>query len=994
MKSRTNKGAKLISKGFMLIFTLSIAVIALMPLAVSAADGDLAIDENNFPDANFREIITEYFDKNNDGLLSSEEIADATALGVYKKNISDLTGVEHFTSLKYIHCFDNQITHLDLSKNTQLDTLSCYNNKLTSLDVSNNTELKYLYCGGNQITTLDLSKNTALEELDCDNNQLTHLDLSKQSPLNRFYGQDQSRSITIDHATLTFTMPEGFDASKATDVKNGSFSGNVLTVDEGASTVSYTYATGLTDTSLSVTLTITNPHTHSYDATHTCTCGVMKHSFDSMTGVCSCGAVEFGNKAFPDENFRGYILKEKIGAEDGILTVAELRAVTILFATHSNISDLKGIEHFTELKNLSCYNNQLTYLDVSKNVKLTILSCSNNLINGLDLSKNTELTQLSCESNFLTSLDLTNNLKIISLHCGSNQLTSLDISKNTRLVYLTCQNNQLTSISVNHIPNLYEFCCGNNPLKSIDVRDNSRLYEFNCENTQLTSIDVSKNTALVRLYCGKNKLTTIDVSKNTALGLLNCNNNQLTTLDIKNNLELYSLNFEVNYIASIDVTKHVKLTYFTCGNNQITTLDVSNNTELYSLSCDNNLLTTLDVSNNIGLVYFYCQNNRLTSINMSSHEKIYDFSGGGQKISITIDQATMSYTMPEGFDSTKITSATNCSFNGNVLTVNEGATTCSYIYATGCKQRVIGVSLTLTNPHKHSYDDHTCKCTCGASLLNFEYFNISLGEDIRINYYVTKNDKALPQVRFTVNGYTRTVDGTLNGEWYKFSFDGVAPQWIKDSFTAELIVNGTVIDTKTYSVLEYLNELKGSSAAELGYSDNKYSAMTTLINELLLYSGAAQTYTGYHTDDLVSDGITGTAFVPLTTTDKSVTQGSAVNFAGVTVYYNGTNHLRFYFTAADTEGLVFKLKVGDGEEAEIVYTAASERYLVETDAISAASFDVVYTLTAYKNGVADATFIYSIRSYVYAMQNGNGAMADLAKATYNYCLAAKDFAAA
>lgn len=50
--------------------------------------------------------------------------------------ITDLTGIEHFT---------------------ELAALNCENNQLTALDVSKNTHLSEIYCGGNQLATLDLT---------------------------------------------------------------------------------------------------------------------------------------------------------------------------------------------------------------------------------------------------------------------------------------------------------------------------------------------------------------------------------------------------------------------------------------------------------------------------------------------------------------------------------------------------------------------------------------------------------------------------------------------------------------------------------------------------------------------------------------------------------------------------------------------------------------------------------------------------------------------
>jgi len=77
------------------------------------------------------------------------------------------------TTLKILACRSNQLIHLDVSKNTALESLFCRDNQLTHLDLSENTALIFLYCHGNQLASLDVSKNTALIELNCSNNLLT-----------------------------------------------------------------------------------------------------------------------------------------------------------------------------------------------------------------------------------------------------------------------------------------------------------------------------------------------------------------------------------------------------------------------------------------------------------------------------------------------------------------------------------------------------------------------------------------------------------------------------------------------------------------------------------------------------------------------------------------------------------------------------------------------------------------------------------------------------
>ena len=113
------------------------------------------------------------------------------------KGLTSLKGIEYFTALEYLACSRNQLTALDVSKNTALNTLYCYRNQLTALDVSKNTALNILYCYGNQLTALDVSKNTALTKLYCYENQLTSLDVSRNTALTDL-GCDENQLTVLD----------------------------------------------------------------------------------------------------------------------------------------------------------------------------------------------------------------------------------------------------------------------------------------------------------------------------------------------------------------------------------------------------------------------------------------------------------------------------------------------------------------------------------------------------------------------------------------------------------------------------------------------------------------------------------------------------------------------------------------------------------------------------------------------------------------------------
>ncbi len=105
-------------------------------------------------------------------------------------------------NIKRLDCGYNNLTSLDVSKNTALTELNCSGNNLTSLDVSKNTALTWLDCGGNNLTSLDVSKNTALTELDCYDNNLTSLDVSKNTALTDLFCRENNlTSLNVSGCT-------------------------------------------------------------------------------------------------------------------------------------------------------------------------------------------------------------------------------------------------------------------------------------------------------------------------------------------------------------------------------------------------------------------------------------------------------------------------------------------------------------------------------------------------------------------------------------------------------------------------------------------------------------------------------------------------------------------------------------------------------------------------------------------------------------------------
>ncbi|MDC1227073.1 MopE-related protein, partial [Algibacter sp.] len=96
----------------------------------------------------------------NDDYVTTSKINKVLKLVVLGKSISDLTGIEDFTSLTSLDCSRNKFTSLNISNNVALTVLECYGNQLTSLNLKN---------GNNSNLYVDLIDSPSLNCVEVDN---------------------------------------------------------------------------------------------------------------------------------------------------------------------------------------------------------------------------------------------------------------------------------------------------------------------------------------------------------------------------------------------------------------------------------------------------------------------------------------------------------------------------------------------------------------------------------------------------------------------------------------------------------------------------------------------------------------------------------------------------------------------------------------------------------------------------------------------------------
>ncbi len=163
-------------------------------------------------------------------------------------------------------------------------------------------------------------------------------------------------------------------------------------------------------------------------------------ALSAFGALAATKAVKIDKKNFPDANFRGYVAAMFDKDGDGTLSAAECKAVKKISLDPeddvfpvSSCANLKGIEHFPNLNNISAICVGLTKLDVTKNKNLKTLWVEDNKLKTLDLRKNTKLETLSCTRNKLTSLKLGKNKKLKEFNINGNKLTKVDVGGCTQL---------------------------------------------------------------------------------------------------------------------------------------------------------------------------------------------------------------------------------------------------------------------------------------------------------------------------------------------------------------------------------------------------------------------------------------------------------------------------------------------------------------------------------------------------------------------------------
>jgi Leucine-rich repeat (LRR) protein len=243
-----------------------------------------------------------------------------------------------------------------------------------------------------------------------------------------------------------------------------------------------------------------------------------------------------------------------------------------------DVISMEGLQDFLGLRELRCYDNLITELDVSPNLFLEVLWCLDNPISELDLSNNLDLYWLWAQDMNLTTIDVTSNVHLQYLWVAGNDLSNVNLTQNINLKVLRLSRNLFENIDITQNTLLQELSIGSNLFTSIDLSNNVNLLFLSAGNGNINSLDLANNSLIEYLDLRNSFLTHLDVSNLTNLKTLICDRNQITTFDLNSNPALESVSVSDNNLTSLDLRN---------GNNEnILNLYARDNDDLFCIDVD------------------------------------------------------------------------------------------------------------------------------------------------------------------------------------------------------------------------------------------------------------------------------------------------------------------------------------------------------------------------------------------------------------------------
>ena len=266
---------------------------------------------------------------------------------------------------------------------------------------------------------------------------------------------------------------------------------------------------------------------------------------------------------------------------------------------------------------------------------------------------------------------------------------------------------------------------------------------------------------------------------------------------------------------------------------------------------------------------------------------------------------------------------------------------------------------------------------------SFITMNLDSGKTLDMNYYANfvkeplnaNNRAATVQFNIYRGGELAvtlsTNTGTTSSAGFKYSavtYADIAPQSMADEITAELVVGGKVIATKTESIKSYCEKVLATADGE------KYK---TFMADMLVYGQALSNYKNLGKTIVGGND----AWIADSKSDFTTVKSNLANAKSATTATDTSNKIKsagLYFY--DINKIYFRAEINGGVVKINGTEVDGNNGKYYTDGIAASKFADGYTVAAEVNGAEVHKVTYSVNSYVLSKCDGDAAINVLARA--------------
>ncbi|TDO82933.1 hypothetical protein EV143_102194 [Flavobacterium chryseum] len=263
---------------------------------------------------------------------------------------------------------------------------------------------------------------------------------------------------------------------------------------------------------------------------------------------------------------------------DKEIQISEALKVSELNISSYYLTDISGVENFTNLKTFICWGNYLTSFNVNSLKELTYLNCSGISVNSLDFSALRNLETLVCTQTQLVSVNVVGLSKLHHLHLDRNLLENLDLSGLESLKYIDCGYNNLKKLDVSGLTKLEDLICNDSKIENIiNLKDCNNLTRLWIQNNELNNLDLSNCPKLSDLWADENNLTFIDLTTPKNIRNASLGKNKLTSFNVDDFSNIEFIRLSDNNLTTIDLSKFINISSAECKNNKnLTTIFLKN----------------------------------------------------------------------------------------------------------------------------------------------------------------------------------------------------------------------------------------------------------------------------------------------------------------------------------------------------------------------------------------------------------------------------------